>query len=304
LDDLAREAAEVLDGRDSDVIAQLALLGGSSGGARPKVLVAMDGSGRVLSGIDRIPAGFDAWIVKFRSSADVEDIGPLETAYAAMARAAGLDISDTKLIASPRGPGYFATKRFDRAPGDRRRHVLSVASLLEIDWRLPSLDYAQMLKAVRRVTRHQADVEKMFARMVFNVVAHNRDDHTKQHAFVMDDAGRWSLAPPFDLTFSAGPGGEHYLAVEGRGSDISRAAIDTVAKREDIDPSRAAAIVDRVVDAVSGFKQFARDHDVSRRTASEVSSVLDRDIATLTGRSGTSASAGKNVRAAKPTGRP
>jgi serine/threonine-protein kinase HipA len=176
--------------------------------------------------------------------------------------------------------------------------------LLEIDWRLPSLDYAQMLKAVRRVTRHQADVEKMFARMVFNVVAHNRDDHTKQHAFMMDDAGRWSLAPPFDLTFSAGPGGEHYLAVEGRGTGISRAAIDAVAKREDIEPSRAAAIVDQVVDAVSRFKQFARDHDVSRRTVSEVSSVLDRDIATLTGRSGTAASAGKNVRAAKPTGRP
>ena len=304
LDDLAREASEVLDGRDSDVIAQLAQLGGSSGGARPKVLVAMQGNGRVLAGIDRIPAGFDAWIVKFRSSADVEDIGPLEAAYAAMARAAGLDMSDTKLVPARRGPGYFATKRFDRAPGDRRRHVLSVANLLEVDWRLPSLDYARMLKAVRLVTRHQADVEKMFARMVFNVVAHNRDDHTKQHAFMMDDTGRWSLAPPFDLTFSAGPGGEHYLAVEGRGTDITRDSIEAIAKREDIDPPRVTAIVDRVVDAVSRFKGFARDQDVSRRTVAEVSSVLDRDIATLAGRSGTAASAGKNVRTAKPTGRP
>lgn len=290
LDVLAREAAEVLDGRDSEVIAQLERLGGSSGGARPKVLVAMDARGRVLSGVDRVPAGFDAWIVKFRSSADVEDIGPLEAAYAAMARAAGLDISDTKLIASARGPGFFATKRFDRAPAGRRRHVLSVASMLEIDWRVPSLDYAGLLKAVRVVTRHQAEVEKMFRRMVFNIAAHNRDDHTKQHAFMMDESGRWTLAPPYDLTFSAGPGGEHYLAVNGMGAGVTRASIDAVAKREAISPATVRAIVDDVVGAVSRFEHFARDHNVSRRTATEVSKALER--------------AGENMRAAKPTGRP
>ncbi len=304
LDVLAREAAEILDGRDSDVIAQLERLGGSSGGARPKVLVAMDAAGRTLSGLDHVPEGLDAWIVKFASSADVEDIGPLETSYAAMARAAGLDISETRLVASARGPGYFATKRFDRAPGDRRRHLLSVASLLEIDWRHPSLDYSGLLKAVRVVTRHQAEVEKMFRRMVFNIAAHNRDDHTKQHAFIMDDAGRWKLAPPYDLTFSAGPGGEHYLSVNGAGADVTRASVNAVAAREAIGSERVGAIVGEVVDAVSRFEEFARAYDVSGRTIAVVSKVLNRDIATLTGRSGSAASAGKNVRAAKPAGRP
>ena len=306
LDLLAGAASDVLDGRDSDVLVQLEDLGGSSGGARPKVLVAMNEDGRVVSGIDRIPRGFDAWIVKFRSSADLEDIGPLEAAYAAMARAAGLDISDTKLIPSGRGPGYFATKRFDRAPGDHRRHVLSVAGMLESDWRLPSLDYAGLLKAVRMVTRHQADVEKMFRRMVFNVVSHNRDDHTKQHAFMMDDSGRWTLAPPYDLTFSSGPGGEHYLSVNGKGTDISVASIEALAKDESIASSTVSAIVGEVVDAVSRFKDFARDYDVSSRTMSAVGKVLDRDMSVLARRSGLAprTPAGKKTRAAKPTGRP
>ena len=306
LDVLAHEASEILNGRDSDVLAQLERLGGSSGGARPKVLVAMDAAGRILSGLDHVPDGFDAWIVKFASSADLEDIGPLEVAYAAMARAAGLDISETKLIASARGPGYFATKRFDRAPGDRRRHVLSVASLLETEWRIPSLDYSGLLKVVRAVTRHQAEVEKMFRRMVFNVAAHNRDDHTKQHAFIMDDTGHWTLAPPYDLTFSAGPGGEHYLSVNGTGADVTRASIDAVAAREAIDSQRAGAIVGEVADAVSRFEEFARAYDVSGRTMAAVSKVLGRDVAMLvqTGGVRSRTSAGNTMRTAKPTGRP
>ena len=135
------------------------------------------------AGVDRVPAGFEAWIVKFRSARDRIDIGPLEAAYAAMARAAGVDISATRLIASHSGgPGYFATKRFDRGAGGQRRHVLSVAGLLDADWERSSMDYGELLKAVRLVTRHQAEVEKMVRRMIFNVVAHNRDDHLKQHA--------------------------------------------------------------------------------------------------------------------------
>ncbi|MEA2666405.1 MAG: serine/threonine-protein kinase HipA [Candidatus Eremiobacteraeota bacterium] len=280
---LARESLEVLEGRDSDVIPQLERLGGSSGGARPKVLVAMNEAGEVRSGTDRIPAGFEAWIVKFRSARDVPDIGPLEAAYGAMARAAGVEMSESKLVATTHGPGYFATKRFDRTPGGGRRHVLSVAGLLELDWERSSLDYGELLKAVRIVTRHQGEVEKMFRRMVFNVLAHNRDDHTKQHAFLMDGTGRWTLAPAYDLTFSQGPGGEHYLTVAGNGTDVTRTAIDTVAKREGIDAAAAREVTDQAVEAVSCFTSFARDYGVSARTASEVGRALDRALKTFTG---------------------
>lgn len=278
LDLLAHESLEVLEGRDSDVIPQLERLGGSSGGARPKVLVALNEAGEVRSGTDRIPPGFEAWIVKFRSARDVPDIGPLEAAYGAMARAAGVEMAESRLVAAAHGPGYFATKRFDRTPGGGRRHVLSAAALLELDWERSSLDYAELLKAVRIATRHQGEVEKMFRRMVFNVLAHNRDDHVKQHAFLMDATGRWALAPAYDLTFSQGPGGEHYLTVAGHGTDITRAVVDAVAKREGIGAATVREAVDQVVDVVSRFTSFARDCGASARTTSEVGKALDRGL--------------------------
>jgi serine/threonine-protein kinase HipA len=272
LDLLADASLEVLEGRDSDVIPQLERLGGSSGGARPKVLVAMNEAGEVRSGTDDIPAGFEAWIVKFRSARDVPDIGPLEAAYGAMARAAGVEMSESKLVAPAHGPGYFATKRFDRTSGGGRRHVLSVAGLLELDWERSSLDYGELLKAVRIVTRHQGEVEKMFRRM------HNRDDHTKQHAFLMDGTGRWTLAPAYDLTFSQGPGGEHYLTVAGSGTDITPTAIGAVAKREGIGAAAVREVTSQVVEAVSRFTSFARDYGVSDRTTAEVGKTLDHAL--------------------------
>jgi len=278
LDLLAHESLEVLEGRDSDVIPQLERLGGSSGGARPKVLVALNEAGEVRAGVDRIPAGFEAWIVKFRSARDVPDIGPLEAAYGAMARAAGVEMAESKLIAAGHGPGYFATKRFDRTPGGGRRHALSAAGLLELDWERSTLDYGELLKAVRIVTRHQGEVEKMFRRMVFNVLAHNRDDHVKQHAFLMDATGRWTLAPAYDLTFSQGPGGEHYLTVAGFGTNITRAAVDAVAKREGIDKDTVREAIDQVLDAVSRFTSFAGDYGLSARTTSEVGRALHRGL--------------------------
>jgi serine/threonine-protein kinase HipA len=146
-----------------------------------------------------------------------------------------------------------------------------------------SLDYGELLKAVRIVTRHQGEVEKMFRRMVFNVLAHNRDDHTKQHAFLMDGTGRWTLAPAYDLTFSQGPGGEHYLTVAGNGTDVTRTALDAVGKREGIDAAAVREVTDQVVEAVSRFTSFARDYGVSARTTSEIGRALDRALKAFTG---------------------
>ena len=216
LDALSREALDVLAGSDrGDVLTTLEALGESSGGARPKILVAMDAHRNLRAGTDTMPPGYDAWIVKFRAPQDRPDVGPLEATYADMARAAGVAVAPTTLLRSrKRKTGYFATRRFDRGPAGERLHALSAAGLLEIQWDVPSLDYHGLLNLVRYVTRSQPDVEQMFHRMVFNVAAHNRDDHTKQHAFLMDRTGTWRLAPAFDLTFSAGPGGEHYLTIE------------------------------------------------------------------------------------------
>ena len=275
LDVLCREANEILDGRESDVLPELERLGGTSGGARPKVLVALNAEGHVRAGVDEIPDGYDGWLVKFRSSRDVVDIGPLEAAYASMARAAGIDVPDHRLIATgTKSIGYFASKRFDRATGGVRRHMISVAGVLDIDWTVPQIDYDNLLRLVRRVTRSGEQVEEMLRRMLFNVVAHNRDDHAKQHALIYGADRQWRLAPAYDLTYSTGPNGQHYLAINGEATDVGADAVRAVCEALDVKPRRLAALVGPIVDAVSRFKEFAGRYGVSRRTTTEVQRAL------------------------------
>jgi len=270
-DALAHGATEILQGRESDVLPELERLGGSSGGARPKVLVALNVTGHARAGDDEIPNGFDGWLVKFRSSHDVSDIGPLEAAYASMARAAGIDVPDHRLIPSAtNGGGYFASKRFDRGPGGVRRHVVSVVGALDIDWTVPQIDYHNLLRLVRRVTRSEAEVEQMLRRMVFNIVAHNRDDHAKQHAFIYGEDRRWHLAPAYDLSYSSGPNGQHYLAIAGEAADIGPDPIRKTAEAQDVKRRRLSTIVDEVLGAVERFPEFASTYGVSRRTIQEV----------------------------------
>ncbi len=287
LDALSSDATDIIEGRATDLLPALERLGGSSGGARPKVLVGLNSEGALIPGDRHLPAGYEAWIVKFRSSRhDIEDIGPLEAAYAVMAREAGLDISETRLICTHNGqPGYFATKRFDRLANNTRVHMLSAAAVLDTRWDIPAIDYADLLKLTRRVTRNQADVERAFDRMVFNVLAHNRDDHAKQHAFLMDDTGVWRLSPPYDLTFSRGPGGEHYLAVNGRGGDdISFDAMAVIGDNQGIAAKYIRETMDRVTSAVRRFPAIARDYGVGDATLRGVNQELQSGLLRLSPR--------------------
>lgn len=287
LDEFADAAAAVEEGAPTERLAELARLGGSSGGARPKVLVGMNEAGELLPG-DVFAPGYEAWLVKFRSRRfDAADIGLLEAAYADMARDAGVEISQTRILASVLGPGYFATRRFDRPGGTARLHVVSFAGATDVPWDRSGLDYRAALRLVRAVTRDQREVEQMFARMAFNVVAHNRDDHAKQHAFLMDARGMWRLAPAYDLTFSRGyqtgvGSSQHYLAVGGRGGDdITRALVIGEGVAAGLDRIDCDAIYDRVLDAVGSFATYAAAYRVSAATSEEVRSVLDSSAARL-----------------------
>jgi serine/threonine-protein kinase HipA len=281
-DALAHEANEIMEGRDSDLLPELERLGGSSGGARPKVLVAIDAEGHARSGVDEIPDGYDGWLVKFPSSRDVRDIGPLEAAYASMARAAGIDVPDHRLIRTRTSAGgYFACKRFDRGPHGARHHVVSVAGTLDIDWTVPQIGYDTLVRLVRRVTRRQAEVEQMIRRMIFNMVAHNRDDHAKQHSFLFGSDRRWHLTPAYDLSYSSGPNGEHYLAVAGEARDVSAEAIREVASAADVEPRRLRSIAGEVLDAVSRFTAFSAEYGVSKKTSQEVLSAVRPALARL-----------------------
>jgi serine/threonine-protein kinase HipA len=276
LDELAEAAGAVLAGAESSVVSKLAVLGGSSGGARPKVNVALDGEGNATVPRSKLPAGFTEWIVKFPSSADeVQDAGILEAAYAGAARNAGIDVPPTRLIASAAGrKSYYAIERFDRTPSGGRLHMLSAAGALEAQWDIPSVTYENLFRLTRLITRNDVDVREMFRRMVFNVLAHNRDDHAKQHSFLMRADGRWRLSPAYDLTFSRGPGGERYSAINGKGSNIRRSDLLAEADEQSISRNDALTIIERVAAAVRAIPDIARKLGTSPATIRELGSAL------------------------------
>jgi serine/threonine-protein kinase HipA len=262
---LANGAIE-LDGTSTKVVEELARLGGSSGGARPKVLVARNAAGDLIAGTGDVPDGYEPYIVKFRGSMDFVDIGPLEAAYADMARAAGVDVAPTLLIPATRGHGYFATRRFDRGHNGGRIPMLSVAAVIEADWRDAAIDYVKLIALVGSITRDHEAAEQLFRRMVFNVLAANADDHTKQHSFLQRRTGEWTLAPAYDLTLSSGPNGHRYLAVNNKGRDITLDDIYAVARETSIKDAHARAIVEDVRAAVADFPTIAHTYGVTPAT--------------------------------------
>lgn len=277
LDALAEESRLLLAGDEGALVDTLAALGGASGGARPKVHVGFASDGAISVG--KAADGHDAWIVKFRATGDPVDIGPVEEAYARMARAAGLTIAESRVLPERDGPGYFATRRFDRPAPGHRLHMVSLAGAAEAPSDMPSLDYDGFLRATMAITRHAGDVEQAFRRMVFNVLAHNRDDHTRQHSYLMGTTGEWRLAPAYDLTFSVGPGGEHYLAVEGEGRTPTRAHVLTLGRRHGLSDRVIGQIIDQTRGALTEWPVIAADVGVTvsqREIADRLKATDDR----------------------------
>ena len=191
LDYLQEEALKVLSEKSGGDASLLYYNSSNSGGARPKtVMRAQDGS---------------HWLVKFRHTYDPADIGQTELLYMQTARECGITIPRIGLVRDK----YFAIERFDYAPDGQRLHVLTASALLKTDFRNQDVDYTNLLALTGYLTQDPIQVEEMFRRMVMNLVAVNRDDHAKNFSFIFD-AGKWSLAPAYDITYSpAGTNGEH-----------------------------------------------------------------------------------------------
>ncbi|MBB5021348.1 type II toxin-antitoxin system HipA family toxin [Desulfurispira natronophila] len=273
LDTLCRESWELLQGNDSKCLEDLLLLSGSSAGARPKVMVDIVNGDIVKAGSGTADA--ESWVVKFRATSDPADIGVIEYAYSLMAKDAGIEIPATKLFRTERGM-YFGVKRFDRAAG-RRIHVHSLAGLLHADHRTPCLDYDDVLKATTLVTRSFQETQKAFALACFNVLCHNRDDHSKNFSCLLDDTCQWKFAPAYDLTFSYGPGGEHSTMVMGEGRNPGRKHLLELGKAHGI--KSAAAILERVRSTVLRFNEFADLAGVSEQSTALIEDSIQRQCA-------------------------
>ena len=274
--DWAAAQAEAVEAEvDEANIDRLQDIQGGSAGARPKIMVGLNAdTGRVVPDTgDGLPDGFEHWMVKFRSNADPREIGAEEYAYSIMARDAGLDLPATRLLKGDRD-SYFAVHRFDRTK-DGRAHIQTASGLLEADHKAPQIDYETLLKVTRLLTKDERNVRQMFRRMVFNVLARNRDDHSKNHAFLLAGDGTWHPTPAYDLTLSEGPGGEHSLAVNGEGRRPTHNDMLAVGKGASIPDGEIQEILDAVHAAIDRWPDFAAAAGLSRKRATGVDHLLN-----------------------------
>ena len=215
-DTLARESERLLGEHSykGGYIDTLLSLSGSLSGARPKISISLpDRNGLPVP-----------WIVKFRSLQDAPDAGLQEYRLSLATQKAGVDMPQTRLLPSKTCEGFFAIKRFDRTFGKNgilKIHTHSACGLLHASHRLPTLDYENLIRLTMDLTKDARDVEKMVRLMIFNVKAGNRDDHSKNFSFLMDETFHWHLAPAYDITSCPGINGEHCSAVNGKGKDIT-----------------------------------------------------------------------------------
>lgn len=238
-DKLATECSKILESQKSDNLDELFKLGGSSGGARPKILTKING---------------EDWIIKFPSSQDLKNIGKQEYKYSLCAKNCGIKMTETKLFESKICSGYFGIKRFDRQNG-KNVHMVSVSGLLETSHRFPNLDYNILMKLTLELTKNYQDIDQLYRLMCFNVFAHNRDDHSKNFSFLYDERKKeWHLSPAYDLTYSSSFNGEHATTINGEGKNPTLEDILTVAKNIGIKEKQAKDIALDIKDKCKTLK--------------------------------------------------
>lgn len=251
----------------ADALPELRRLGGSSGGARPKALVGLpveeNPRGPVLPGDGDLPPTHAHWLVKFNSRSDAKEAGPLEFVYAQMARAAGAEMPEHRLLSTRLG-SFFAARRFDRPAPGRRLHLHSAAGLLHADFRTPGEEAELLFRLTRALTRDYAQTRELFRRICLNVLACNRDDHLKNFAFLMDERGTWRLSPFYDFTHNPGPNGWHTLSIAGEGQHPRRSHLLKLAEQADLRARDAREILEQVRGAVADFGALAKAAGVSR----------------------------------------
>ncbi len=281
LGDIARTIFEARAGEDVAVPPALEHVG-SSAGARPKALLYLPEDGELAAASVLPRPGWTPMLVKFTSASLPlgHEESLCEAAYLRMARDAGIDTPTWRLIEAPHSSPAIASLalvRFDCAPAGGRHHMHTLCGLLDADFRAPSMDYEDVIKASQVLCASPAVGQEQFTRAVFNLFALNQDDHTRNWAFLQDDTGRWRPSPAFDLTFSPAPHGEHATAFAGHGAGPPLRAVQGLARQANFGTWNAARrCIERVVHAVGRWREHATDVGVGVRTRTLVAKELER----------------------------
>jgi serine/threonine-protein kinase HipA len=294
LDALVRLAGEVLAERtefaielsenpDEEAMKAILAVGSSAGGARPKAFIAYnDATGQVRSGQVQVGAGFRQWLLKFDGVAragdhgltDPRGWGAVEYAYSRMAGAAGIEMTECRLL-EENGRRHFMTRRFDRPGNGEKLHMQTVGALAHVSYNEPgTYSYEQLLQLIRRLGLGTPAVEQQFRRMVFNVVARNQDDHVKNVAFLMGRDGAWSLAPAYDVIWAWKPGNpwldSHQMSINGKRDGFTVADLRNVAVVGGLKRGRAQAILAEVAAVVADWTAIAAGVGVDEQMADQI----------------------------------
>lgn len=281
IDALVRLASEVLLHRDSlqasfagkrraQALQDILRVGTSAGGARAKAVIAWNpASGEVRSGQIEAGSGFEYWLLKFDGVAgnkdkeleDPQGYGAIEYAYYLMATAAGITMPECRLLEENQRR-HFMSRRFDRGAGGEKLHMQSLGALAHFDYNNAGAHaYEQAFLVMRQLDLPMAEVEQQFRRMVFNVIARNQDDHVKNIAFLMDKAGRWSLSPAFDMTYSYNPAGswtaQHQMTINGKRDGFTMGDLRACAHSALMKRGRAEAITEEVRAVAAHWPEYA-----------------------------------------------
>ncbi|MBU3915888.1 type II toxin-antitoxin system HipA family toxin [bacterium] len=251
-------------------------IGTSAGGARPKAVIAMDGTNHMISGQTKAPKGYDYWILKFDGVDDLElgepkGYGRIEYAYYLMALDAGIKMTECRLFEENKR-AHFMTKRFDRQ-NDQKTHMQSLCGLAHYDFNMAgAYSYEQAFAVMRRLRLSKADAVQQYRRMVFNVIARNQDDHTKNIAFLMDKKGQWRLSPAFDVMYSHNPAGKwtnrHQMSINGKRDNFETK--DILAIGESISIPKPGELIREVLDSVKRWPEFAERAGIGKQITDEI----------------------------------
>ncbi|MFV7235356.1 type II toxin-antitoxin system HipA family toxin [Flavobacterium sp. ZB4R12] len=294
IDNLVRITQEVLNSRqhfeanlqldEQQALIDILKIGTSAGGARPKAIIAYnEKTGKVKSGQSKAPKGFTHWLIKLDGVSDSQfgvsaGYGRVEMAYYLMARDCSIEISECKLL-EENGRAHFMTKRFDREDGETKHHVQTFCAMQHFDFNnITSFSYEQLFQTMRLLRLPYPQAEQLFRRMVFNVIARNCDDHTKNFAFRLRQNQEWELAPAYDICHAYRPGSDwvsqHNLSINGKRDNILKEDLLEIARSMNI--KKAEAIIMQINETVNRWPEFAEQAKVELKLKEAIGQTLLR----------------------------
>ncbi len=292
LDSLIGIAKEIISGRkdfsasltkdEEKALTDILKIGTSAGGARAKAIIAYNAkTGEVRSGQTEVPKGFQHWIIKFDGVMDQQfgassGYGRVEMAYYLMAKDAGINMMESRLL-EENNRAHFMTKRFDRDTEQGKLHFQSFCAMQHYDFNEVQLySYEQLFEAMRILKLPYPQAEQLFRRMVFNVMARNCDDHTKNFAFIMNKKGEWNLSPAFDICHAYRPGSEwvsqHALSINGKRKNITKQDLLAVAQQMNI--KKAEQIIQHIATIVKDWGRYAKIVKIPSKLSKAIAETL------------------------------